>query len=51
MTEIPPIVWFLMGLWTSFCILMFVALIVKIRKSEPIRKRKKFKLVKGDKVG
>ena len=50
MTDIPPIAWILIGFWLSMIALMSLVLYTKLKKSKPIRRRKCFKLIKGENV-
>jgi len=50
MTDIPPIAWILIGFWLSVIALMSWVMYVKIKKYKRIRRRKCFKLIKGENV-
>jgi len=50
MINITIIAWVLLGFWLSMIALLFVVLYTKLKKSVPLRRRRSFKLIKGENV-
>ena len=50
MSEIPLITWILAVFWLSVIGLMGIVCYIKIKKAGPVRRRRQFKLIKGEDV-